>query len=115
MEPREIRVRFPPSPTGYLHIGNIRTFVFNWLFAKQNNGKIVLRFEDTDTERSKKEFEASIEADLKWLGLDYDEVYRQSERKEIHKKYLQQLMDAGKAYLDGGAVKLKVEPGQKII
>ena len=115
MNAREIRVRFPPSPTGFLHIGNIRTFVFNWLFAKQNNGKIVLRFEDTDSERSKKEYEDAIVADLKWLGLDYDEVYRQSERKEIHKKYLQNLLDSGKAYLDEGAIKLKVDNGKKIV
>ena len=79
MNAQEIRVRFPPSPTGFLHIGNIRTFIFNWLFAKQNNGKIVLRFEDTDIERSKKEFEDAIVADLKWLGLDYDEVFSAAE------------------------------------
>ena len=115
MNAQEIRVRFPPSPTGFLHIGNIRTFIFNWLFAKQNNGKIVLRFEDTDIERSKKEFEDAIVADLKWLGLDYDEVFRQSARKEIHKKYLQQLLDFDKAYLDESAIKLKVAKDKKII
>ncbi len=107
-------MRFPPSPTGLLHIGNVRTFVFNWLFAKQNGGKIVLRFEDTDTERSKKEFEDSIIADLAWLGLDYDDSARQSDRKHIHQKYLHQLLDAEKAYLDEGAIKLKVAPDQKI-
>src|SRR3989338_6898793 len=115
MKAREIRVRFAPSPTGFLHIGNIRTFVFNWLFAKQNKGKIVLRFEDTDTERSKKEFEDNIIADLKWLGLDYDEFGgRQSERKDVHKRYLQKLLDEGKAYTDEGAIKLKVLPDVKI-
>lgn len=114
MNDREIRVRFPPSPTGLLHIGNVRTFVFNWLFAKQQGGKIVLRIEDTDTERSKKEFEDGIIADLGWLGLDYDEFHRQSERKEIHKKYLKQLLDSGKAYEEEGAIKLKVDQSKKI-
>jgi len=106
---KDIRVRFPPSPTGFLHIGNIRTFIFNWLFAKQNAGKIVLRMEDTDTARSEKRFEDSILADLKWLGLGWDEFYRQSERTEIYKKYLKQLFNTGKAYEDEGAIKLAVD------
>ena len=110
-----IRVRFPPSPTGFLHIGNVRTFVFNWLFAKQQGGQVVLRIEDTDLERSKKEFENNILEGLKWLGLTHDEFYRQSERRPIHQKYLTQLLDTGKAYLDEGAVKLKVDTAKKLV
>ncbi|MEK7616016.1 MAG: glutamate--tRNA ligase family protein [Patescibacteria group bacterium] len=116
MNPAEIRVRFPPSPTGFLHIGNIRTFVFNWLFAKQNKGMIVLRMEDTDRERSEKHFEKLIIEDLKWLGLDYDEFGgRQSERTDIYNKYLKQLLDSGEAYEDDGAIKIKVDTGKTII
>lgn len=114
MEPREIRVRFPPSPTGFLHIGNIRTFVFNWLFAQQNKGKIVLRLEDTDKARSEKRFEDAIIEDLKWLGLTYDEFYRQSERTEMYKKYLQQLLDTDKAYEEEGAIKLRIDKSKTI-
>lgn len=109
-----IKVRFPPSPTGFLHVGNVRSFVFNYLFAKQHGGQIVLRIEDTDLERSKKEFEDNIIEGLTWLGLKWDEFYRQSERREIHKKYLTQLLDSGKAYLEEGAVKLAVDPNKKL-
>ncbi len=112
--PIPIRVRFPPSPTGFLHIGNVRTFVFNWLFARQHNGKIVLRLEDTDTTRSEKRFEDAIIKDLKWLGLTWDEFYRQSERREIHKKYLKQLLDTGKAYEEEDAIKLAVDKNKKL-
>ena len=80
----KIKVRFPPSPTGNLHVGTTRTMIYNWLFAKQNKGEIVMRLEDTDTERSNKEFEADIMNSLKWLGLDWDgPVYRQSERTKL--------------------------------
>ena len=96
---KEIRTRLAPSPTGPLHIGTARTALFNWLFAKQNKGKFILRIEDTDKERSKKEYEGQIIEGLKWLGLDWDEgPYRQSERTEIYKKYLQKLLDEKKAY-----------------
>ena len=114
LAPTPTRVRFPPSPTGLLHIGNVRTFVFNWLFAKQHDGQVVLRIEDTDLERSKKEFEDNILEGLKWLGLDWDEFHRQSERREIHKKYLKQLLDSGNAYGEDNAVKLKVDSGKKL-
>ena len=82
MEKREkIRVRIAPSPTGNLHIGTARTALFNWLFAKKNGGEFILRIEDTDIERSAKEYEDDIIAGLKWLGLDWDgPIYRQSER-----------------------------------
>ncbi|MFW5984643.1 MAG: glutamate--tRNA ligase [Halanaerobiaceae bacterium] len=102
-----IRLRFPPSPTGKIHIGNIRTALFNWLWARKNEGELVLRIEDTDLERSEREFEDIIIKELNWLGLDVDEgpslggdcgPYRQSERLEIYKKYCQELLEEGKAY-----------------
>ncbi len=86
----EVRVRFAPSPTGYLHIGGARTALFNWLFAKKHNGKLVLRIEDTDTERLKEDSVSQILTSLKWLGLNWDEgpevggevgPYYQSERR----------------------------------
>jgi len=103
-----IRVRFPPSPTGYMHIGNVRTALFNFLFARKNNGKFILRIEDTDRERSKKEYEDDIIEGLKWLNIFWDEgpdiggpygPYRQSERLEIYKKYANKLLEEDKAYL----------------
>jgi len=91
--------RFPPSPTGYLHLGGARTAFFNWLFARHNQGKFILRFEDTDRERSKPEYVRSIIEALKWLGLDWDEgPYFQSKRLEIYQKYAQKLFEEGKAY-----------------
>lgn len=107
MDNKNIRVRFAPSPTGALHIGNTRTALFNWLFIKNYGGKFILRIEDTDKERSKPEFEKDIIDGLKWLGLDYDEgpdisgnygPYRQSERTDIYKNYLKKLFDENKAY-----------------
>jgi len=104
---KQVRVRFAPSPTGYFHIGSARTVLFNWLFARQNQGKFILRIEDTDTERSKPEFEKNILDGIKWLGLDIDEgveisgqyaPYRQSERLDLYEKYLRQLLDEDKAY-----------------
>ncbi|MEK7147893.1 MAG: glutamate--tRNA ligase family protein [Patescibacteria group bacterium] len=96
----KIVVRIPPSPTGNLHIGTARTALFNYLFAKKNNGKVLLRSEDTDTERSKKEFEDNILEALEWLGIKHDgELVRQSERGEIYKKYLKTLLDNGSAYI----------------
>lgn len=99
VEFNEIRTRIAPSPTGPLHLGTVRTALFNWLFARQNNGKFILRIEDTDKKRSKKEYEAQIIEGLNWLGLNYDEdLSRQSERTNIYKKYLQKLLDEKKAY-----------------
>ena len=103
-----IRVRFPPSPTGFMHIGNVRTALFNYLFARKNNGKFILRIEDTDRERSKKEYEDDIIEGLKWLNINWDEgpdiggpygPYRQSERLEIYKFYINKLLNEEKAYL----------------
>lgn len=102
----EIRVRIAPSPTGYLHIGTARTALFNWLFAKKNNGVFILRIEDTDLERSEEKYEKDILEGLAWLGLIWDEgpgkgkygPYRQSERLDSYEKYLKKLLDEGKAY-----------------
>ena len=94
-----IRVRFAPSPTGPLHIGGLRTALFNYLFAKQNKGKFVLRIEDTDKKRHVKGAENYIEEALDWVGIKQDEgPYRQSERKELYKKHIQSLIDKGLAY-----------------
>ncbi len=96
---KPIRVRFAPSPTGYFHIGSARTVLFNWLFARQNQGEFVLRIEDTDTERSEPEYEKDILDGIKWLGLGWDEgPYRQSGRLDIYEKYLRRLLDEEKAF-----------------
>jgi len=92
-------VRFPPSPTGLMHVGTARTMLFNYLFAKQHNGKIVMRIEDTDTVRSKKEYEDDIVSGLTWLGFSYDEFYRQSERAPIYRTHLEALIASGAAYI----------------
>lgn len=94
----EVKTRFAPSPTGHLHIGGLRTAIFNYLFAKTNNGKFVLRIEDTDKERSKKEYTDAILEALKWCKIEYDEIYYQSEREKIYKKYIDELLKKGKAY-----------------
>ncbi|HHV74027.1 MAG TPA: glutamate--tRNA ligase [Thermoanaerobacterium sp.] len=95
----EVRVRFAPSPTGNLHIGGARTALFNWLFARHNNGKLILRVDDTDLERSTGDSMKAILDGLKWLGIDWDEgpVY-QSKRLELYKKYADELVRQGKAY-----------------
>ncbi len=94
-----VKTRFAPSPTGYLHIGGARTAIFNWLFARHNNGKFVLRIEDTDLERSSREYTESIINSLKWLGLDWDEgPYFQSERLDRYRELAEKLLEEGKAY-----------------
>ena len=94
-----VRVRLAPSPTGTLHIGTARTAVFNWLFARHQNGKFLLRIEDTDKERSKPEFTQNILDGLRWLGLDWDEEpVIQSERIEAHRQAISQLLAQGLAY-----------------
>ncbi len=102
-----IRVRFAPSPTGVLHLGSARTALFNWLFARGQDGTMVLRVEDTDVARSSRDLETSIMGDLRWLGLDWDEgpdvggphaPYRQSERGEIYREHAARLREAGRAY-----------------
>ncbi|MCO6529141.1 glutamate--tRNA ligase [Lactobacillus sp.] len=107
MAKQKIRVRYAPSPTGHLHIGNARTALFNYLFARHNKGTFVLRIEDTDQKRNVEGGSKSQMENLRWLGIDWDEgpdkggdfgPYRQSERKDIYNKYIQQLLDEGKAY-----------------
>ena len=94
-----IRTRMAPSPTGFLHIGSGRTAFFNYIFAKQNKGQIILRVEDTDKKRSTKEFEDDILDGFEWLNIKFDENYRQSERSENYKKYLEKLIKGGKAFI----------------
>src|SRR6476619_6635758 len=104
----QVRVRFVPSPTGQLQIGNVRTALFNWLFARQKGGTFILRIEDTDIERSEARFETQLLEDLRWLGIDWDEgpdvgghfaQYRQSDRMDIYRRYAERLLDEDKAYL----------------
>ena len=101
------RVRFAPSPTGYLHIGGVRTALFNWLWARKNDGVFVLRIEDTDQERSTEESVRVILDSMSWLGLDWDEgpgkggphgPYTQMERLPLYKEWSEKLIAAGKAY-----------------
>lgn len=106
-----IRVRFAPSPTGYLHIGSARTFIFNWLYARRNGGTMILRIDDTDLERNTEASLNSIFEGLNWLGLNWDEQYRQSERLALHKQLAESILAKGLAYRDftppnaGGAEK----------
>ena len=108
-----VRVRFAPSPTGYLHIGSARTALFNWLYARNQGGKFILRVEDTDKERSDDKYLGEILSSLKWLGLDWDEdVYYQSKRFDIYKKAAEKLVSEEKAYYEetekGKAIRLKI-------
>jgi len=112
----EIRVRFAPSPTGYLHIGGARTALFNWLFARHHVGKFVLRIEDTDRTRNTEEAAAAIYEGLQWLGLDWDEglhvggdfgPYLQSQRTDIYERYLKQLQDGGHIFEDADALRFR--------
>lgn len=97
----DIKTRFAPSPTGFLHVGGVRTALFAWLVAKQNNGQFILRIEDTDQAREVQGSVDHIQECLKWLGLNWDEgPYFQSKRLDTYKKYAQQLIDAGRAYAD---------------
>ncbi|HEV8132347.1 MAG TPA: glutamate--tRNA ligase, partial [Acidobacteriota bacterium] len=103
----QIRVRFAPSPTGFLHVGNVRTALYNWLFARRNQGTFILRIEDTDAERSAREYENQLIGDLRWLQLDWEEgpdqggpsgPYRQTERFDLYQRTAQKLLDEQKAY-----------------
>lgn len=107
-ETRPVRVRFAPSPTGPLHIGGVRTALFNYLFARQNGGKMILRIEDTDSQRFVPGAEEYINEALGWLGIKIDEgvreggpfgSYKQSERRDIYREYARYLLDNGKAYI----------------
>ena len=108
MTERKIRVRFAPSPTGPLHIGGVRTALYNYLFARQHGGDFVFRIEDTDSQRFVPGAEEYIIESFRWLGIKFDEgvsfggshgPYRQSERKEIYREYVDKLLEAGKAYV----------------
>jgi glutamyl-tRNA synthetase len=119
----DIRVRFAPSPTGYLHIGGARTGLFNWLFARHHGGKFVLRIEDTDTKRNTEKAMAAIYEGLQWLGLNWDEgphaggdygPYLQSERTELYERYLKKLQDAGHIFEDKGAMRFR-SPREHVI
>src|SRR5712672_4264402 len=112
----EVRVRFAPSPTGYLHIGGARTALFNWLFARHHGGKFVLRIEDTDMKRNTEEAMAAIYEGLEWLGLNWDEgphvggdfgPYLQSERTELYERHLKKRQDAGHIFEDQGALRFR--------
>ena len=94
MDKMPVKVRFAPSPTGRLHIGNIRPAVFNWLFARREGGTFLLRFDDTDLERSKEEYVAGIRDDLNWLGLTWDEEFRQSQRFAFYEETAEKLKTA---------------------
>ncbi|MDD5665635.1 MAG: glutamate--tRNA ligase [Candidatus Omnitrophica bacterium] len=113
-----VRVRFAPSPTGNLHIGGGRTALFNWLYARAKQGKFILRIEDTDRLRSKKEFVDEILNSLKWLGFNWDEIYYQSQRFSIYNELAQKLLSEGKAYTEkspereGEAIIFRVLPQQ---
>ena len=97
---QKVITRFPPSPTGPFHIGNVRTALFNYLFAKNHGGDFILRIEDTDKARSKDEYEKGILGGLEWLGLKWDnKPTRQSERTKVYKKYLEKLIEEDKAYV----------------
>jgi nondiscriminating glutamyl-tRNA synthetase len=102
-----VRVRFAPSPTGFIHVGNVRTALFNWLVARRQNGSFIVRIEDTDAERSRLVYEEKLLADLRWLGLEWDEgvdrggpygPYRQTDRFEIYRNYAESLTTSGKAF-----------------
>ena len=115
------RLRFAPSPTGYLHVGGARTALFNWLYARRHGGVFVLRIEDTDVERSQAEMVTGILDGLRWLGIDWDEgpeiggphaPYHQSQRLERYRAAAKQLLDRGQAFEDEGAIRFKVPPGK---
>ncbi len=108
------RVRFAPSPTGFLHIGGARTALFNWLYAKAQGGQFILRIEDTDRERSKREYLDEILEGMQWLGLSWDELHKQSDRFAIYREHAQRLLTQGKAYKDGEAVILKMSAGLRV-
>ena len=115
------RLRFAPSPTGYLHVGGARTALFNWLYARRHGGVFILRIEDPDVERSQAEMVTGILDGLRWLGIDWDEgpeiggphaPYYQSQRLERYRAAAKELLDSGQAFEDGGAIRFKVPPGK---
>src|SRR5579883_990023 len=120
----KVRVRFAPSPTGFLHIGSARTALFNWLYARHTGGVFILRIEDTDHTRNSDEYLNLIYDSLRWLGLDWDEgpmaggskgPYRQSERAQIYREYLERLKATGRTYEKDGAVFFRISGETQII
>ena len=110
-----VKVRFAPSPTGFLHLGSARTALFNWLYARHTGGKFLLRIEDTDKARSSKKFLDEILEDLKWMGIDWDdEPLHQSQRFEVYREKAEQILAKEKAYKEGEAIIFKVEKGRTI-
>ena len=118
-----MKLRIAPSPTGQLHIGNVRTALFNWLYARSNGGSFLVRIDDTDTERSTDEFKEDIVNNLKWLGLDWDEGvdvggpqgdYKQSSRFNRYQEIAHEFVESGLAYEDDGAIRFKVPKSQQI-
>ncbi len=108
-----LRVRFAPSPTGYLHVGGARTALFNWLFARKEGGKFLLRIEDTDKARSTDEHTQVILDGLTWLGLDWDEQpIFQGARLVRHQQVADDLLAQGKAYMEEDAIRLRVPPAE---
>ncbi|MGZ4813612.1 MAG: glutamate--tRNA ligase family protein, partial [Terriglobales bacterium] len=95
-----LRVRFAPSPTGFLHVGSARTFIFNWLYVRHNKGTMILRLDDTDVERNTEQSVNSIFDGLRWLDLPWDEFYKQSERLPLHKYMANSIFQKGLAYRD---------------
>lgn len=110
-----VRVRFAPSPTGHLHVGGARTALFNWLFARGESGEFILRIEDTDQSRSTEESIDVIEDSLAWLGLDWDEYYRQTERTANYQESAEQLKQDGRVYEEEGALWFEVPDGESVI
>ncbi len=110
-----VRVRFAPSPTGYLHVGGARTALFNWLFARHSGGTFVLRIEDSDRERSTDEAIEQIRTSLRWLGLDWDEYYRQAERHERHLETAESLRREGSVYERDGAWWFRIPEGEDAV
>jgi glutamyl-tRNA synthetase len=114
-EMKMVRVRFAPSPTGYLHLGSARTALFNWLYARHTGGKFLLRIEDTDRVRSDTKFLEEILEDMKWLGIDWDdEPIYQSRRFDVYREKAEKILARGKAYREGEAIIFKVEKGRSI-
>src|SRR2546430_3909074 len=108
-----VRVRFAPSPTGYLHVGGARTALFNWLYARHEGGKLLLRIEDTDKARSTDEHTQVILDGLTWLGLDWnEELVFQGARVKRHQEIADRLLAEGKAYMDEGAIRFRLPPGE---
>ncbi len=110
-----VRVRFAPSPTGYLHVGGARTALFNWLYARHHGGAFILRIEDTDQERSTQESIDQIVEAMQWLGLQWDEYYRQTNRTGAHQQAAQFLLDSGAAYEQDGAWWFRVPAGETVV